>query len=106
MSHQEAAPWPAQDEGERLHLSPGLGAAGGPPGGADGSGRGEGCLGIPPEAAAPATRIRISGRKRITAIRPTIPVQLLPQRGGVVEPCSGHLLAHLQDISDSCLFKV
>ncbi|TWW53039.1 hypothetical protein D4764_0225990 [Takifugu flavidus] len=48
----------------------------------------------------PATRIRISGRKRITAIRPTRPVQLLPQRGGVVEPCSGHLLAHLQDISD------
>ncbi|TWW68540.1 hypothetical protein D4764_19G0003380 [Takifugu flavidus] len=36
----------------------------GAPGGANGSGRGEGCLGIPPEAAAPATRIQISGRKQ------------------------------------------
>ncbi|TWW62665.1 hypothetical protein D4764_04G0013120 [Takifugu flavidus] len=41
-----------------------LGSDWGSPGGADGSGRGEGCLGIPPEAAAPATRIRISGRKQ------------------------------------------
>lgn len=49
---------------ERSNLSPGLGVAGGFPGGADGSGREEGCLGIPPEVAAPTTRIRISGRKR------------------------------------------
>ncbi|TWW62612.1 hypothetical protein D4764_04G0012590 [Takifugu flavidus] len=48
----------------RDYISPGLGATGGLPGGADGSGWGEGCLGIPPEAAAPVTRIRISGRKR------------------------------------------
>lgn len=38
---------------ERLHLSPGLGANGGSPREADGSGWGEVCLGTPPEAAAP-----------------------------------------------------
>ncbi|TWW80672.1 hypothetical protein D4764_01G0004870 [Takifugu flavidus] len=41
-----------------------LGSGWGSPGRADGSGRGKGCLSIPPEAAAPATRIRISGKKQ------------------------------------------
>lgn len=49
---------------ERLNPMPGLGVAGGPPGGADGSDWEEGCLGIPLETAAPGTRIRLSGRKR------------------------------------------
>ncbi|TWW76634.1 hypothetical protein D4764_12G0000240 [Takifugu flavidus] len=45
MSHREAASGLAQDEVVRLHLSSGLGAAESSPGRADGSGRGEGCLG-------------------------------------------------------------
>ncbi len=54
----------AQDRLERLYLSAGLGTLRYTPGGAGGSSWGEECLGFPAETAAPATRTRVSGRRR------------------------------------------
>ena len=64
MSNREETSGPTQETLEGLCLLPGLGMSRDPPGGAGGSGRGEGCLGFPTEAAAPATRTRISAGKR------------------------------------------
>ena len=62
MSRQEETPRKTQDMLERLCRSAGLGTPWDPPGRAGGSVRGEGGLGVPAQAAAPATRPQISGR--------------------------------------------
>ena len=59
MSHREETPGSTQDTLEGLYLSAGLGTPQmDPPGRAGGSSWGEGDLGFPAEAAAPATRIK------------------------------------------------
>ena len=63
MSGQEEAPRKTQDTLEWLCGLAGLGTPWGPPGRAGGSGRGEGSLGVPAQAAAAATRSWISGRR-------------------------------------------
>ncbi|MED6236919.1 hypothetical protein ATANTOWER_016138 [Ataeniobius toweri] len=63
-SHREEAQGTAQDTLEGLCLSAGLGTPWAPPGGAGGGVSGEGRLGVCAESAAPATRSRISGRRR------------------------------------------
>ncbi|XP_061589443.1 uncharacterized protein LOC133454734 [Cololabis saira] len=63
MSHREETPGKTQDTLERLCLSAGLGTPRTPPGRAGGSVWGEGSLGIPAEAATPATRERIKREK-------------------------------------------
>ncbi|KAK5601159.1 hypothetical protein CRENBAI_003406 [Crenichthys baileyi] len=64
-SHREEAQGTAQDTLEGLCLSAGLVTPWAPPGGAGGGVWGEGRLGVSAESAAPATRFRISGRRRI-----------------------------------------
>ncbi|MEQ2229757.1 ETS translocation variant 1 [Ilyodon furcidens] len=66
----------AQDTLEGLCLSAGLGTPWAPPGGAGGGVWGEGRLGVSAESAAPATRSRISGRRRIAEV-----VFLMPPSG-------------------------
>ncbi|MEQ2284189.1 hypothetical protein AMECASPLE_018994 [Ameca splendens] len=64
MTHREEAQGTAQDTLEGLCLSAGLGTPWASPGGAGGGVWGEGRLGVSAESAAPATRSRISGRRR------------------------------------------
>ncbi|TWW76578.1 Spondin-1 F-spondin [Takifugu flavidus] len=56
-----------------------------PPGGADGSGWGEGCLGIPPEAAAPATQILVLMATSPAYFRGFTLIALKEGREGTVE---------------------
>ena len=67
MSNREETSGPTQDTLERLSLSAGLGTPRDPPGGAGGNSQGEGCLGFPAEAAAPATWTRIKRMKTSTS---------------------------------------
>ena len=62
MSYREETSGQTQDTLEGLHLPVGLGTPWDPPGRAGGSGWGEEGLGFLAEAAAPATRTRISGQ--------------------------------------------
>ncbi|XP_049897277.1 uncharacterized protein LOC126388283 isoform X8 [Epinephelus moara] len=64
MSNWEETSGLPQDTLEGLHCLAGLGTPRGSLGRADGSGWGEDCLGFFAEAAAPATRTRISGGRR------------------------------------------
>ncbi|MED6289257.1 hypothetical protein CHARACLAT_000942 [Characodon lateralis] len=64
-SHREEAQGTAQDTLEGPCLSAGLGTPWAPPGGAGGGVWGEGRLGVSAESAAPATRTRINGRRRV-----------------------------------------
>ena len=63
MPHQEETPRKTQDTLEWLCRSAGLGTPWDSPGGARGSLRGEGSLGVPAQAPAPATRSQLSGSK-------------------------------------------
>ena len=60
MSHREETPRKTQDTLEQLCRPAGLGTPWDPPRRAGGSVQGEGSLGVPAQAAAPATRPRIS----------------------------------------------
>ena len=68
MSIREETSGPTQDTLEGLYLWAGLGTPWDSPGGAGGSGWGEGGLGFFAEAAAPTTRTRISGGRQVRVL--------------------------------------
>lgn len=78
LSNREETSGPPQDTLEGLHHPADLGTPRGSLGRADGSGWGEDCLGFLAEAAAPATRTRISGGRRVRVrVKTTIPKKWL-----------------------------
>ena len=72
MPIREETPGQTNDTLERLYLSAGLRTSWFPPGGVDGSGRGEERLDLPAQAVAPATRSRISISNKTKSINQSI----------------------------------